>query len=147
MEYQELKAWRDDASSRLANEIERLQEQLQAMMSYQQVLNATDELFSKIDDLEEEVERQQREIDDLDSQLEQKTRQTEKLERELLEAKNLNLSAEITAKPMEIHNHFESGSNSQVFNDNVKGKISQKRNVNKEKKAKKRWKKIMRKML
>lgn len=30
-----------------------------------------------------------------------------------------HLETEVRAKPMEIHNHFEPGSSSQVFNDQV----------------------------
>jgi hypothetical protein len=62
-----------------------------------------------------------------------------------LEAENQHLEAEVHAKPLEIHNHFESGSNSQVFNDKVNGKFIRKQND--KKKNKKRWKKIVRKML
>ena len=66
----------------------------------------------------------------------------------LLEARNQSLEAEVNAKPMEIHNHFESGSSSQVFNDRVMGKFTRKQNNKKEKKeTKKRWKKIARKVL
>ena len=57
------------------------------------------------------------------------------------------LNAELAAKvkeaylrPAEIHNHFGSGCSAQVFNDKVTGKF-----VRKEKKRK--WKKMVRKML
>jgi hypothetical protein len=46
----------------------------------------------------------------------------------------------VRAKPMEIHNHFGRGCSAQVFNDKVMGKF-----VRKEKKRK--WKKMVRKML
>ena len=97
------------------------------------------DLFAEIDDLKEQVERQQSEIDDLNEQLEQKDAEManmrqqhqaeiDNLQKQLLEAQNEHLElekqqleAEVSAKPMEIHNHFESGSNSQVFNGNITG--------------------------
>ena len=63
---------------------------------------------------------------------------------------------------VEIHNHFESGSTSQVFNDQVSGRFTRdksmnardqidKRKLNKTrndiKKSKKKWKKTIRKIL
>ena len=57
---------------------------------------------------------------------------------------------------MEIHNHFESGSNSQVFNDKVSGRFTKTEKLTKSEKLEKlkkkdkknkRWKKIVRKML
>ena len=56
---------------------------------------------------------------------------------------------------VEIHNHFESGSTSQVFNDQVSGRFPRtqidKRKLNKTrndiKKSKKKWKKTIRKIL
>ena len=56
---------------------------------------------------------------------------------------------------MEIHNHFEPGSSSQVFNDQVSGKFTKNQNdksvINKKrndiKKGKKKWKKSIRKIL
>ena len=121
--------------------------------------------MSENEDLRDELERKQDEIDDLSEQLEQKDKVIEDLRRQLqsetgnlrqllLEAKNhhlesekQHLKAEINAKPMEIHNHFESGSSSQVFNDRVMGRFTRKQNKKKDKKEKKRWKKIARKVL
>ena len=149
MDYRELKDCREEARRGLLHEMERLQEQLQAMDSYMQVMDATDELFSKVDKLTDEVERQQREIANLEGELEQKEREKAELERQLLAAKNERLAAEASAKPTEIHNHFEAGSNSQVFNGKVKGKFTTrpKTNGGKERKEKKKWQKIVRKML
>ena len=63
---------------------------------------------------------------------------------------------------VEIHNHFESGSTSQVFNDQVIGRLTRSRSVtvrvkgdkrqlnktrNEIKKSKKKWKKTIRKIL
>ena len=154
MNYLELKAWRDDARRSLANEKEDLEERVRMVNGYERVLDTTDVLFSQMDDLREEVARQEREIAELEGQLEQKDSEIDALKRELLEEKNHRLESEnhglaleVITKPMEIHNHFEPGSNSQVFNDKVKGKFDKKQKVNKEKREKKRWKKIVRKML
>lgn len=59
---------------------------------------------------------------------------------ELMEGFSHTLEAETSQKPMEIHNHFGRGCSAQVFNDKVMGKF-----VRKEKKRK--WKKMVRKML
>ena len=63
---------------------------------------------------------------------------------------------------VEIHNHFEAGSTSQVFNDQVSGRLTRSRSVsvrvksgkrksnktrNEIKKSKKEWKKTIRKIL
>lgn len=47
---------------------------------------------------------------------------------------------------VEIHNHFEPGSNSQVFNDKVKGEFTKKKKAGKAGKGKKKWKKKGRRM-
>ena len=82
----------------------------------------------------------------LQEQVDAKQAKCDDLRRQLLEAENDRLEAEASAKPMEIHNHFEPGSSSQVFNDKVNGKFetaekSAKKNK-KEKKEKRRWKKM-----
>ena len=62
-----------------------------------------------------------------------------------LESERQHLETEVRAKPMEIHNHFEPGSSSQVFNDQVSGKFSRnqngKNNINRKRKDIKRNKK------
>ena len=159
----ELKAWQDEAMHGLRLEAERLEEKGRQINSYMRVLDAMKTLVSENEDLRDELERKQDEIDDLSEQLEQKDKVIEDLRRQLqsetgnlrqllLEEKNHNLEsekqhlkAEIIAKPMEIHNHFESGSSSQVFNDKVMGRFTRKQNNKKDKKEKKRWKKIARK--
>ena len=156
--YVELKDWQDNARSGLKDEIDRLTEKEQQLSDYMRALETLDELLSEVDDLKREVERKQEEIDDLAEQLEQKQQEIDELHRQklvetghlrqqLLDAKELNLEAEANAKPTEIHNHFESGSSAQVFNDKVTGKFSRKQNNKKDKKEKKRWKKIARKVL
>ena len=137
----DLKVWRDDARRELEREADRLSEKEQQISNYLKALDATEELVSEIDSLNDKMERQRAEIDDLSEQLEQKDKVIDDLRRQLLETKKQHLEAEANAKPMEIHNHFEPGSSSQVFNDKVRGKFT-----NKEKK-KKRWKKIARKIL
>ena len=154
MDYQELKDNKEEAIRRLTNKAEHMEEQLRDVNVCVQLLKASDGLFSQVDDLREEVARQEREIGELEDKLEQKDREIEALKRELLEeqnhrleSENHDLAVEVVTKPLEIHNHFEPGSNSQVFNEKVKGKFSKNRKVNKEKKEKKRWKGIVRKML
>lgn len=162
----ELRAWQDEAMHGLRLEAERLEEKMQQINSYMRVLDAMEVLVSENEDLRDELERKQDDLDELNEQLEQKDKVIEDLRRQLqsetgnlrqllLEAKNHHLEsekqhweAEANAKPMEIHNHFESGSSSQVFNDRVMGKFTRKQNNKKEKKEKKkRWKKIARKVL
>ena len=163
MNYEELKDWCADARRSVERELDRLQEQQRTMGNHLQVLEAAGELLDEIARQKDELEQKQSEIDMLNEQLERKKlemasvcqqhqSETDDLRRQLLEAKNLHLESErqhleteVHAKSMEIHNHFESGSSSQVFNDQVSGKFT--RNRNDKKKNKKRWKKIVRKML
>ena len=152
MNYEELKDWCADARRSVEREMDRLQEQQRTMGNHLQVLEAAGELLAEIDRLQDELEQKQSEIDMLNEQLERKEQEMADLQRQLLEAKNQrleserqHLEAEVHAKPMEIHNHFEPGSSSQVFNDKVNGKFT--KNKNDKKKNKKGWKKIVRKML
>ena len=152
MNYEELKDWCADARRGVEREMDRLQEQQRTMGNHLQVLEAAGELLAEIDRQKDELEQKQSEIDELAEQLEQKEQEIDDLQRQLLEARNehleserQHLEAEVHAKPMEIHNHFEPGSSSQVFNDKVNGKFTRKQNDRQTKK--KRWKKIVRKML
>jgi chromosome segregation ATPase len=143
------------------------------MGNHLRVLEAAGELLAEIDRQKDELEQKQSEIDMLSEQLERKEAEmtsmcqqhqseTDDLQRQLLEARNehleserQHLAAEVHAKPMEIHNHFEPGSSSQVFNDQVSGKFTKNQNdksvINKKrndiKKNKKKWKKSIRKIL
>ena len=162
MNYKELEDWCADARRSVEREMDRLQEQQLAMGNHLRVLEAAGELLAEIDRQKDELEQKQSEIDMLSEQLERKEAEmtsicqqhqseTDDLQRQLLEARNehleserQHLEAEVHAKPMEIHNHFESGSSSQVFNDKVNGKFTRKQN---DKNNKKRWKKMVRKML
>lgn len=159
---EQLKDWQNEARRGLNNRADRLRDEGRQVDCYLQVLDASDKLFSKIEDLKEELERKQEEIDELEEQLEQKDREIADLRQQLLEAQNLQLESEkqqlesekqhleteVNAKPTEIHNHFEPGSSAQVFNDKVNGKFTRKQIVKKDKKdKKKRWKKIVRKVL
>lgn len=169
MTYEEFEFCYDQASRDLDDQIDSMQEKVERMGAHRRVLDAARDAFSKYDDLREQVESQQQEIDDLHEQLEAKEGEIaslqrqyqveiETLQRQLLEAQNVHLEsekqhleAEVKAKPLEIHNHFESGSSSQVFNDKVHGKfeklVKSGKSEKKEKSKKKRWKKIVRKML
>ena len=137
---EELKDWQDDARRGLKREMERLSEKQQELCGYVQMLDATDELLTEVDDLKEELERKQGEIDDLTAQLEQRDKEIDALRMQLVEVKEQKLKVEEEkadghSKATEIHNHFEPGSSAQVFNDKVTGKFSKKR----------RWKRIIKK--
>ena len=155
---EELKDWQDCARSGLRDEIDCLEEKSRQINSYMRLLDAMEEIVSEADNLKETVEKKQREIDDLSEQLEQRDQEIDDLRRQLLEAQNQqlesekqhlvsekqHLEAEVSAKPMEIHNHFEPGRSAQVFNEKVTGKFTK----NKDKKEKKkRWKKMARRIL
>lgn len=155
----ELKACYDDARISSKRRVERLKDEYVEANAHDRVVDAVGDLFSEIDNLKDEVERLESDIDDLNEQLDAKQAECDDLRQQLLEAQNKHLEsekqqlesekqqlvAEVNAKPMEIHNHFESGSTSQVFNDKVNGKfIKDKKD---KKKDKKRWKKIVRKVL
>lgn len=152
-----------------SHKADRVEEDARQINIHMQILNAMKVFVSKFKDMKEELERKQGEVDDLDEQLEQKDKviddlrrqlqaETDDLRQQLLEAKNQHLEAEnlhlesekqhlkaeASAKPREIHNHFEPGSSAQVFNDKVTSKFIK----NKDKRdKKKRWKKIARKIL
>ena len=152
----------DEALRRLRQDADRIEEDGRRNNVYTRLLEAAKERISENDDLREELERKQEEIDDLEEQLEQKDQVIADLRQQLLEAQNLQLESEkqqlesekqqleteVNAKPTEIHNHFEPGSSAQVFNDKVNGKFTRRPIVKKDKKdKKKRWKKIVRKVL
>ena len=163
MNYEELKDWCDEARRSVGREMDRLQEQQLTMGNHLQVLEAAGDLLGEMERQKDELEQKQSEIDELTEQLEQKEQEMadlrqqhqaeiDDLQRQLLEARNLrleqerqHLEAEVHAKPLEIHNHFESGSSSQVFNDKVNGKFTKKQND--KNKSKKRWRKMVRKVL
>ena len=163
MNYEELKDWCDEARRSVGREMDRLQEQQLTMGNHLQVLEAAGDLLGEMERQKDELEQKQQEIDRLNEELEQQQQEmadlrrqheqeTEALQRQLLEARNLrleqerqHLEAEVHAKPLEIHNHFESGSSSQVFNDKVNGKFTKKQND--KNKSKKRWRKMVRKVL
>ena len=119
-----LKECRDDVKSAIRKEISCLEERQALLCSYLRVLDAVDELISENDDLKEDLERKQSEIDDLSEQLQQE------------EAENNSLRMQMLS---------ETGSNSQVFNDKVNGRFT--KSNDKKKKEKKRWKRMVRKVL
>ena len=150
----ELKDLLDEALKGLRQDADRIEEAGRKNNVYTRLFEAAREKIYENDDLKEEVERKQEEIDVLCKQLEQKEQVIADLQRPLLEAQNLHLEsekqqleAEVSAKPTEIHNHFEPGSSAQVFNDKVTGKFTRKQNKKDKKDKKKRWKKIARKIL
>lgn len=150
----EFKGGLDAALRELSHDTDRVEEEGRKINVYKRLFEAAKEHLSEIEDLKEELERKQEEIDDLCEQLEQRDRETDDLRQQLLEARNLHLESEkqqleteVKAKPTEIHNHFEPGCSAQVFNDKVNGKFTRKPIVKKDKNDKKRWKKIVRKVL
>ena len=165
MKKEEYEVYYGEASRDVDDDMECLEEKCRRKKAHRIVLDAGREAFYEADELREQVERQQQEIDELNEQLEQKDAEMADMQREmqaeiddlrrqLLEAQNehlesekQHLEAEVNAKPLEIHNHFESGSNSQVFNDKVNGRFEKKKKDTTDKQDKKRWKKIVRKVL
>ena len=107
------------------------------------VLEATDELISKLDDQQKLLERMQAEIDQQSEERDAKQREIDDLRMQLVEAREGRLLEaqsefqERQPRPTEIHNHFESGSSAQVFNSKVTGKI----------KDKKKWKRSNKKIV
>lgn len=160
MKKEEFEAYYDEAIREVDDDMECLQEKIRRKEAHRRVLEAAREAYLKADKLNDELERQQSETDDLEQQLEQKDAEIAELRQRLLESEKQQLEsekqqlvAEVKAKPMEIHNHFESGSSAQVFNSKVNGgfekaaKVKLKKSDKKDKKDKKRWKRIVRKML
>ena len=171
--FDELRDWSDGARRALDRERERMMEQMKMLDGLARATEVigdiqaeNERLQAEVDDLNEQLEQRDQEIEDLRRQHQQ---EIEDLQRQLLEARNQHLETErqhleterqhleteVRAKPMEIHNHFEAGSSSQVFNDRVSGKfgkVQSDRNKNNKKrndikKNKKKWKKTIRKML
>ena len=144
----ELRDWSDGARRALEREREE-------MMSRVQLIDGVARTMEVFDEILAENERLKAEIDDLRRQMLEARNQHLETERQHLETERQHLEAEVQAKPMEIHNHFESGSTSQVFNDQVSGRFPRtqidKRQLNKTrndiKKSKKKWKKTIRKIL
>lgn len=164
----------DEAIRDVVSDMDCMQERFRRREDHKRVLEAAREAYHQTDKLNDEVERLQQEIDDLNEQLEAKQAEMDamcrekdaeiaELRQQLLEVQNehleserQHLEAEVQAKPLEIHNHFGAGSNSQVFNDKVNGRFEKaakltksEKLTKKDKKDKKnkRWKKIVRKML
>ena len=113
MNIEQLKDWRDSARRGLEYEIDRLKEKEVQLSDYLRALDATEDLLEEIDVLKDELERQKAEND--------------RLRAELLEMKEQRLAQEPAATATEIHNHFESGSSAQVFNDKVTGRFAKKK--------------------
>ena len=127
MNIEQLKDWRDSARRGLEYEIDRLKEKEVQLSDYLRALDATEDLLEEIEVLKDELERQKAENDSLDEELAQRQAETERLRAELLEMKELRLAQEPAATATEIHNHFESGSSAQVFNDKVTGRFAKKK--------------------
>ena len=141
-------AWQNDAERELRREAERLEEKGQRIGGLMKVLEATEEILAENSSLREELERKDGEIDALREELEQKAKETDELRRQLQEASSQHQESDSRAQTMEIHNHFEAGSNSQVYNEKVTGKFTypnNNKNKKNKKKEQKKWKKRSRK--
>ena len=131
MNYEELNDWKYNARLGLEQEVERLKEKEGQVRDYMRALDVTEELLSEIGDLKDMLARMRQENELLSNELEERSAEVDalkaELERKQAEIDNLQLKQQLTeaeAKPPEIHNHFESGSSAQVFNDKVTGKFS-----------------------
>ena len=107
---QDLMAWQKDAERELSREAERLEEKGQRIGGLMKVLEATEEILAENSSLREELERKAKEMNEL--------------RRQLQEASSQHQESDSRAQTMEIHNHFEAGSNSQVYNEKVTGKFT-----------------------
>ena len=137
-------AWQNDAERELRREAERLEEKGQRIGGLMKVLEATEEILAEnsslrneleqkdgeIDALREELEQKSRETDALREELERKSKEMDELRRQLQEASSQHQESDSRAQTMEIHNHFEAGSNSQVYNEKVTGKFTYPNNNN-----------------
>ena len=159
-----IEEWRDEARRALTHEADALKEQLYQRQCYMQALDATEDLVKEVKELEDQVERQQQTIDDLNEQVEQRDAEiaekdaaltekdaalTEKdaeiadLRGQLQDMRDCQLVAEPMPLPMEIHNHFEAGSSSQVFNDKVTSRFEKYKKKDKKRKEQRKWKKTV----
>ena len=142
---EDLMAWQNDAERELRREAERLEEKGQRIGGLMKVLEATEEILAENSSLREELERKDGETDALREELERKAKETDELRRQLQEASSQHQESDSRAQTMEIHNHFEAGSNSQVYNEKVTGKFTYPNNKKNKKKEQKKWKKRSRK--
>jgi uncharacterized coiled-coil DUF342 family protein len=154
MDVRMIEEWRDEARRALTHEADALQEQLYQRQCYMQALDATEDLVNEVKELTDKVERQQQTIDELNEQVEQrdaeiaeKDAEIADLRGQLQDMRGRQFVAEPMSLPMEIHNHFEAGSSSQVFNDKVTGKFTKQQKDKKKKKEQWKWKKIVKKAL
>ena len=156
-----IEEWRDEARRALTHEADALQEQLYQRQCYIQALDATEDLVNEVKELTDKVERQQQTIDELNEQVEQRDAEIAEKDAEIAEKdaeiadlrgqlqdmRGRQFVTEPMPQAMEIHNHFEAGSSSQVFNDKVTGKFTKQQKDKKKKKEQWKWKKIMKKAL
>ena len=150
MDVRMIEEWRDEARRALTHEAEALKEQLYQRQCYMQALDATEDLVKEVKELEDQVERQQQTIDDLNEQVEQrdaeiaeKDAEIADLRGQLQDMRDCQLVAEPMPLPMEIHNHFEAGSSSQVFNDKVTSRFEKYKKKDKKRKEQRKWKKTV----
>ena len=152
-----IEEWRDEARRALTHEADALKEQLYQRQCYMQALDATEDLVKEVKELEDQVERQQQTIDDLNEQVEQrdaeiaekdaaladKDAEIADLRGQLQDMRGRQFVAEPMSLPMEIHNHFEAGSSSQVFNDKVTSRFEKYKKKDKKRKEQRKWKKTV----
>ena len=145
-----IEEWRDEARRALTHEADALQEQLYQRQCYMQALDATEDLVNEVKELTDKVERQQQTIDELNEQVEQrdaeiadKDAEIADLRGQLQDMRGRQFVAEPMSLPMEIHNHFEAGSSSQVFNDKVTSRFEKYKKKDKKRKEQRKWKKTV----
>ena len=146
MDYKDLLNQCEEVCDEMERNFERKMDECKQMEGYLRVMKAVMERLTEVVDLHEQLDERDRDIDDLHEQIEQRDRTIADQQRQMLERKAKSLEEEVKAKPMEIHNHFERGSSSQVFNDKVTGKFA-KQKKDKNKKEQKKWKKMVKRML
>ena len=137
---EELKSLKHEAQKGLSRKITELAEREQLMADYLRVLDETDGLIAHVEEMNDTLEDREQQIDRLNELLQEKQQEIDCLRLELVEAKEQRLMKEqkkndAAVTPTEIHNHFGAGSNAQVFNDKVTGKV----------KVQRKWRKIIKK--
>ena len=140
MNEEELKEAARDARRALDRKREEIRERLELMEGFSHTLEATEELLAENESLQQEIQSLTAELDEKQQEIDELREQLLDVREQKVEVEKQHLEAETCQKPMEIHNHFGRGCSAQVFNDKVTGKF-----VRKEKKRK--WKKMVRKML
>lgn len=87
MDIELLRDWACDARRALENELDRLKAKAEQLSDFMRVMEATDELISKLDDQQKLLERMQAEIDQQSEERDAKQREIDDLRMQLVEAR------------------------------------------------------------